>query len=60
MLSINKKICPKAVPKYDKYKNFKVVYMDLGVNISLEVNILTEHVKEFCKKHNNCLGLYSE
>ena len=34
--------------------------MDLGVTISLEVHILTEHVKEFNKNHNNSLGLYSE
>ena len=34
--------------------------MDLGINISLKVHILTEHVTEFCKNHNNSLGLYSE
>ena len=34
--------------------------MDLGITISLEVHILTEHVTEFCKNHNNSLGLYSE
>ena len=34
--------------------------MDLGITISLEVHILTEHVTEFCKNRNNSLGLYSE
>ena len=61
MLSINNKtLCLKEVPEYDKYKNFKDVYMDLGITISLEVHILTEHVTEFCKNCNNSLGLYSE
>ena len=41
-------------------KNVKDVYMNLGIIITPKVHILTEHVPEFCKNHNNSLGLYSE
>ena len=48
-------------PEYDTYiRKFKEVYKDLGITITPKVHILTEHVPEFCKKHNNSLGLYSE
>ena len=34
--------------------------MGLNISITLKVHILTEHVSEFCRSHNNFLGIYSE
>ena len=48
-------------PEFESYiQKFKEVYMDLGISITPKVHILTEHVPDFCKRHNKSLGLYSE
>ena len=39
---------------------FKIAYLNLGIPVTLKVQIVFEHVLQFCKKHNSALGLYSE
>lgn len=40
--------------------NFKKSYLDLGISVTPKVHCIFVHVKEFCKKHQVGLGIFSE
>lgn len=44
----------------DCIKDFKEVYLTLGISVTPKVHILIEHVPGFCLNQGRSLGLYSE
>ena len=41
-------------------ENFRIAYLALGIKITPKVHIVLEHVGEFCERHGQGLGFFSE
>ena len=49
------------MPNYKQaIKDFTLVYMQLGIPVSLKVHIVFEHIAPFCEKYNRGLAWFSE
>ncbi|KAJ6639768.1 hypothetical protein Bhyg_12515, partial [Pseudolycoriella hygida] len=60
-LVVNQCFGKKLNPEYDKsIDKFKKSFMDLKVSVTPKIHAVFFHIKDFCSRHQNGLGFYSE